>query len=91
LASQLLVAQKKQLVEHKADLMKDGQKMSFKDQLAYCQENFQQSPSSRALQNLGRQGETVNHLSDSNQVTARRSCAYSLNQLSLDMIMILIC
>jgi len=38
LASQRSVAQKKQLVEHKADFEKDGRKLPFKDQLAYCQE-----------------------------------------------------
>jgi len=40
MASQLLVAQKKQLVEHKADFEKDGRKMLIKNQLAYCQENY---------------------------------------------------
>jgi len=36
MASQLSFAYKKQLVEHKADFEKNGRKMPFKDQLAYC-------------------------------------------------------
>jgi len=40
MAAQLSVAQKKQLVQHKLELEKDGRKMPYKDQLAYCQENF---------------------------------------------------
>jgi len=35
MASQLSVAQKKQLVEHKADFEKDERTLPFKDQLAY--------------------------------------------------------
>jgi len=49
MAAQLSVAQKKQLVQHKLELEKDGRKMPYKDQLAYCQEDFNQSPSSSQI------------------------------------------
>ena len=49
MASQLSVAQKKQLVEYKIDFQKDGGKLPYKDQLAYCQQNFKQSPSESAI------------------------------------------
>jgi len=49
MAAQLSVAQKKQLVQHKLELEKDGRKMPYKDQLADCQENFEQSPSASAV------------------------------------------
>ena len=52
MASQLSLAQKRKLVEHKADYEKDGRKMSYKDQLAYCQESFNQSPSSSAVSRI---------------------------------------
>jgi len=64
MASQLLVAQKEQLVEHKADFEEDGRKMLFKDQLAYCQENSEQSVHEQQCdqQNLGKQRVVVKPL-----------------------------
>jgi hypothetical protein len=59
MATKLSIAQKKQLVEHKANFEKDGGKMPFKDQLAYCQKNFNESPSSTDQQNLVREREVV--------------------------------
>jgi hypothetical protein len=46
MASQLSVIEKKQLVEHKIALHEDGIAFTYKDQVAYCQENFGKSPSS---------------------------------------------
>jgi hypothetical protein len=46
MASQLSVIEKKQLVEHKVALQEDGIAFTYKDQVAYCQENFGKSPSS---------------------------------------------
>jgi hypothetical protein len=45
MASQLSVIEKKQLVEHKIALQEDGIAFTYKDQVAYCQENFRKSPS----------------------------------------------
>jgi len=52
MAAQLSVAQKKQLIQHKLELEKDGRKMPYKDQLAYCQENFKQSASASAISRI---------------------------------------
>jgi len=52
MAFKLLVAQNKQLVEHKADFEMGGRKMLFKDQLAYCQENLKKAPSSSAVSRI---------------------------------------
>jgi hypothetical protein len=40
MASNLSVQQKRKLCEHKMELEKDGQKIQYKDQLAYCEKNF---------------------------------------------------
>jgi hypothetical protein len=40
MASQLSDIEKKQLVEHKIALQEDGIAFTYKDQVAYCQENF---------------------------------------------------
>jgi len=67
MASQLLLTQKKQLVKQKADFEKDRRKMLFKDQLAYRQENFTQSPSSGAISRIWSDREKwVNHKSNDN-------------------------
>jgi hypothetical protein len=67
MAAQLSLAQKKQLVEHKADFEKDGRKMPIKDQVAYCQENFKQSPSSSAISRIWQDREKwLSHKSDDN-------------------------
>ncbi len=52
MASQLSVKQKRQLCEHKTALQNDGKKMPYKDQLAYCQEHFKQSPSETAISRI---------------------------------------
>jgi len=52
MAFKLLVAQNQQLVEHQADFAMDGRKMLFKDQLAYCQENFKNTTSSSAISRI---------------------------------------
>jgi hypothetical protein len=67
MASQLSVAQKKQLVEYKIDFQKDGGKLPYKDQLAYCQQNFKQSPSESAISRIWQDREKwLHHKSDAN-------------------------
>jgi hypothetical protein len=46
MAFQLSVIDKKQLVEHKIALQEDGIAFTYKDQVAYYQENIGKSPSS---------------------------------------------
>jgi hypothetical protein len=49
MADKLSVQQKRKLCEHRLEVEKDGQKFPYKDQLAYCEKNFNQSPSSTAI------------------------------------------
>jgi hypothetical protein len=75
MATKLSIAQKKQLVEHKANFEKDGGKMPFKDQLAYCQKNFNESPSSTAISRIWLVREKwLNHKSDDNPKAKRIRC-----------------
>jgi hypothetical protein len=52
MASQLSVIEKKQLVEHKIALQEDGIALTYKDQVAYCQENFGKSLSSTTISKI---------------------------------------
>ena len=67
MASQLSVTQKKQLVEYKVDFQKDEGKLPYKDQLAYCQQNFKQSPSESAISQIWQDRKKwLHHKSDAN-------------------------
>jgi hypothetical protein len=48
----LSVQQKRKLCEYKRELEKDGRKLSYKDQLAYCEENLNLGPSSTAISKI---------------------------------------
>jgi hypothetical protein len=52
MAAKLSVQQKRKPCEHRSELEKDGQKFPYKNQLAYCEKNFSQSPSSTAISRI---------------------------------------
>jgi hypothetical protein len=75
MASQLSVKQKRQLCEHKTALQNDGKKMPYKDQLAYYQEHFKQSPSETAISRIWKDREKLFTEKESEKGVRIRGCS----------------